>query len=248
MDSATAVQLLDIQPLKANVGLRRLACAAIKQAITNMDIYGQPENIRLDERQLSRDLGVSRTPVREALSLLEQEGFVRSVPRAGVFVVRKTRSELIEMITVWSAIESMAAWLACKTASSEDIAELRKLTTSAEAPGEDVKSGMAFHRAIIAMGQSSLMAELTENLFIHIRAIRATAMRQHGWAQRRISEHMAIVEALEERNPGLAAQRVRDHILGLVAYLEKYGDFLDRHEGKAVVRKAGLRESRIKEV
>ena len=66
-----------------------------------MDIYGHPGEIRLDERQLSQDLGVSRTPIREALGFLEQEGFVRSVPRRGVFVVRKTRAQIVEMITVW---------------------------------------------------------------------------------------------------------------------------------------------------
>jgi len=55
---------------------------------------------------------MSRTPIREALSVLEQEGFVRSVPRRGLIVVRKSKREVVEMITVWAAIESMAARLA----------------------------------------------------------------------------------------------------------------------------------------
>ena len=75
---------LRIEPLDVSIGLRRQACDAIKRAITEMDIYGHPGEIRLDERQLSQDLGVSRTPIREALSVLEQEGFVRSVPRRGM--------------------------------------------------------------------------------------------------------------------------------------------------------------------
>ena len=77
-----------------------------------MDIYGHRGEIRLDERQPPQDMGVSRTPIREALSVLEQEGFVRSVPRRGIVVVRKSKREVIEMITVWAAIESMAARLA----------------------------------------------------------------------------------------------------------------------------------------
>ena len=77
MEKVAPLPTLKVEPLAAGMGLRRLACDAIKQAITEMNIYDHPEEIRLDERQLSRDLGVSRTPIREALSLLEQEGFVR---------------------------------------------------------------------------------------------------------------------------------------------------------------------------
>jgi DNA-binding GntR family transcriptional regulator len=55
------------EPIALSIGLRQQACAAIKRAITEMNIYGHPLEIRLDERQLSQDLGMSRTPVREAL-------------------------------------------------------------------------------------------------------------------------------------------------------------------------------------
>ena len=74
-----------IKPIVANSSLRTLAYEALKAAITNMDIYGRPDEVRLDERKLSQDLGVSRTPVREALTVLEQEGFVRSEARRGVY-------------------------------------------------------------------------------------------------------------------------------------------------------------------
>src|SRR5277367_6397379 len=118
---------LRIEPLEVSIGLRQQACDAIKRAITAMDIYGHPGEIRLDERQLSQELGVSRTPIREALSVLEQEGFVRSVPRRGILVVRKSKREVIEMITVWAAIESMAARLAAAHVTKADLAALRAL-------------------------------------------------------------------------------------------------------------------------
>ena len=91
------------------------------------DIYAQREEIRLDERQLSRALGVSRTPIREAMTLLEQEGFLRTVPRRGVFIVRKTKKEIIEIIEVCAALESMAARLATINASDESIRALRHM-------------------------------------------------------------------------------------------------------------------------
>src|ERR1700722_12249823 len=112
----SAFPRLKVEPLHVSAGLRGLACDAIKRAIMDMDIYGRPGEIRLDERQLSEDLGVSRTPIREALSVLERDGFVRSTPRRSIIVVRKTKREIVEMITVWAAIESMAAHIAATTA------------------------------------------------------------------------------------------------------------------------------------
>src|SRR5438045_6182400 len=118
---------LDMPRLDTSTSFRKEAYAALKRAITTMDIYDYPEEIRLDERQLSEGLGVSRTPIREAMTLLEQEGFVRTRPRRGIFVVRKTKREIVEMITVMAALESMAARLAAERACETDIAELHGL-------------------------------------------------------------------------------------------------------------------------
>jgi Bacterial regulatory proteins, gntR family len=87
---------------------------ALKGAIMDADIYGHRQEIRLDERQLSLAVGVSRTPIREAMTLLEQEGFLRTVPRPGIFIVWKTKKEIIE---VCAALASMAARLATTSTS-----------------------------------------------------------------------------------------------------------------------------------
>src|SRR6266568_566113 len=118
---------LDVSRLDTQSTFRDLAYAALKRAITQMDIYDHAQEIRLDERRLSEGLGVSRTPIREAMTLLEQEGFVRTRPRRGIFVVRKTKREIVEMITVMAALESMAARLAAERGSDAEIAELRRL-------------------------------------------------------------------------------------------------------------------------
>ena len=200
---ATDTQVrLNIAPLAANTSLRTLAYEAIKKAITEMDMYGQDSDIRLDERQLSQDLGVSRTPIREALTVLEQEGFVRAVPRRGIFVVRKSKAEIIDMITVWAALESMAARLAAVRASDAQLASLRDMfhDFEEEAPAghmnEYSNANIRFHQTIIQLGGCAMIAELTENLFIHIRGIRAVSIRQENRAERSLQEHRAIIAAL----------------------------------------------------
>jgi DNA-binding GntR family transcriptional regulator len=229
---------LKVAPLEVSLGLRRQACDAIKRAITEMDIYGHAGEIRLDERQLSQDLGVSRTPIREALTVLEQEGFVRTVPRRGVVVVRKSKREVVEMIAVWAALESMAARLAAPRVTPGEVAELRALVDAFDDDpsaqlSEYSQANMRFHKAIIRMGGVALMASLAENLFIHMRAVRAVTMTQDNRAQRSIVDHRDIIAALAARDADRAARLVREHTMGLAAHVEKFGDFLDGPEAGA---------------
>src|SRR5947208_17019724 len=126
-DSPRSSPTLDVPRLDTSSSFAKEAYAALKRAICAMDIYDHPQEIRLDERRLSEGLGVSRTPIREAMTLLEQEGFVRTRPRRGIYVVKKSKREIVEMVTVMAALESMAARLAAERASDPDIAELRRL-------------------------------------------------------------------------------------------------------------------------
>ncbi|MGQ9370583.1 GntR family transcriptional regulator [Azospirillum sp. ST 5-10] len=223
---------LKVQPLDTGTTFRSQVYHALKQAITEMDIYDHPEEIRLEERQLSDLLGVSRTPIREALTLLEQEGFIRLLPRRGVFVVRKTKTEIVEMIQAWAALESMAARLAAQRASDADIHALWELFRDFEgsSPMEHVTeysdANIAFHKSIIRLSGSELLTEMTDNLFIHVRAIRKLTIGQENRAERSIQEHRAIIKALESRNAEEAERLVREHTLGLAAHVEKHCDFL----------------------
>ena len=224
---------IDVPRLDTSTSFRKEAYAALKRAITAMDIYDHAQEIRLDERRLSEGLGVSRTPIREAMTLLEQEGFVRTRPRRGVFVVRKTKREIVEMITVMAALESMAARLAAERASKADIAELRRLMdrfrngTESERLAEYSDANIIFHQAVIRMSGCALLAEMTENMFIHMRAIRKITIHQDDRAACSIVDHMRIIGALEGRDPELAEQLAREHTLGLAAHVEQHGDFLD---------------------
>ncbi len=223
---------LALPPINANTSFRNQAYALLRQAIAEAEIYSQEEEVRLDDRQLSEALGVSRTPIREAMTLLEQEGFLRTIPRRGIFIVRKTKKEIIEMIQMWAALESMAARMAAVHATDADIARLRHLFDEFvdAAPSEHIneysEANLAFHQAIVEMGGSQIMADTVRNLLVHVRAIRKLTISKDNRAERSIIDHLKIVEALERRDRDLAEKLVRDHTLELANYVEKHCDFL----------------------
>src|SRR6202035_5783295 len=134
---------LAVDPLASPASVKRQAYTALKHAIASMDVYRSRAEIRLDERRLAHEFGISRTPVREAMAQLEREGFIRSVPRRGVYVVRKTKREVIELIT--------------ESASDEDVASLRRMFATFENGAvrahldEYSEINIGFHQTIIRM-------------------------------------------------------------------------------------------------
>src|SRR5579859_5245727 len=230
--AATTTAPLALAPLNAT-SLRDQAYALLKSAIADTDIYNPATELRLDERQLTAALGVSRTPIREALSLLEQEGFIRTIPRRGIYIIRKSKREMIEMIQMWAALESMAARLATLNASDDEIAKLRHMfdqfrdSTPAEHIAEYSDANIAFHQAIVELSKSQIILDTIKNIFIHVRAIRRMTISQSDRAERSIVDHLRIIEALEQRDTELAERLVRQHSLDLAAFVEANCDFLD---------------------
>jgi DNA-binding GntR family transcriptional regulator len=228
---ATASTPLALAPLNAT-SLRDQAYNLIKAAIADTDIYNPGQELRLDERQLITALGVSRTPIREALSLLEQEGFVRTIPRRGIYIVRKSKQQIIEMIQVWAALESMAARLATLHAPDAEIARLRHLFDEFQSspPNEHLDeysdANIAFHTEVIRLGGSQTIIDTTRNLLLHVRAVRRATISQSDRAARSIIDHLKIIEALEKRDTELAERLTRQHTLDLATHVDRYGDFL----------------------
>ncbi len=220
-------------PLEDTPTFADRAYAALKDVILSLDIYDRPEEVRLDERQLASDLGISRTPVREAMVQLEREGFVRSIPRRGIYVVRKTRAEVIELITAWAALESMAARLITEHASDAQIAKLRAMFTTFENGrlhaklDEYSEVNIEFHQTIIRMSGNSVLIDLAANLFAHMRMIRRKTISESDRADRSIRDHMNIIKAIEARDTVRAEELVRTHALGLAEHVAKYADYLD---------------------
>src|SRR3546814_4219437 len=117
---------LEFKPIENTFSLKGHIYETLREGITSMNIYADDAQLKLDERQLSEQLGISRTPIREALARLDQEGLVTVIPRRGVFIVRKTRKEILEILTLWAAPEGMASRLITRRASDPEIASLRK--------------------------------------------------------------------------------------------------------------------------
>ena len=224
---------LTIEPFDTSFSFKNRAYAALKNVIVSMDIYRNRSDIRLDERQLAQDFGISRTPVREAMAQLEREGFVRSVPRRGVYVVRKTKKEVIEMITAWASLESMAARLITERVSTDEIATLRRMFATfydgqLRAHLDEYSDvNIEFHQTIIRMSGNKVLIELAENLFTHMRMIRRKTIGEKDRADRSIRDHMNIIEALEARDTSRAEELVRNHALGLADHVAQYADYLD---------------------
>jgi len=158
---------------------------------------------------------------------LEQEGFVEIAPRRGVYIKRKGLNEILEMIVVWAALESMAARLACEHASAADIARLRKIGTQftkdqAKADlSEYSEANIEFHLCVLGMAKCRMLEDIAKGLFTHLKAVRRRAMRDSSRTDRSVVDHMNIIKAMEARNPELAGELVREHTLRLHDYIHQ---------------------------
>ena len=222
--------MLSISPIVNTVSLSSRIYEQLKTAIANMNIYDADADLRLDERSLSEQFGSSRTPLREALTRLDQEGLVSIRSRKGVYIVRKTKSEILETITVWAALESMAARLACSAASDTELNQLYELVDSfthaqlKQYMAEYSDANIRFHTSIIKLSRCQLIAQMTDGLFMHVRAIRHRSIFELDRGQRSVDDHREIVAALQARNADVASKLVREHTIKLRDHVDQYVD------------------------
>ena len=218
---------LDLKPVDASFSLKEHIYSVLKRSIMDLDIYDPATNLRMDERTLADQLGISRTPIREAIMRLEQEGFVEIQPRRGVFIKRKSLTEILEMVMVWAALESMAARLACTEATNAEIGELRLIGqryTKDKAKAnlsEYSEANIEFHLCILNISKCGMLQEIAEGLFTHLKAVRRRGLTDQSRADRSVVDHMNIIEAIEDRNAELASELVREHTLRLHDYIRR---------------------------
>jgi oxalyl-CoA decarboxylase len=212
---------IKLKPIATDFTIKDHLYEVIRDHILSIDIYAMDEDLRLDERQLANQLGVSRTPIREVLARLAQDGLVEIIPRKGVFIHRKSMGDILDMVITWAALESMAARLATQQASDDDFLLLRRFALSNTASSSEMQiseysdANIKFHQTILELSGCALLKTTADQLFMQMAAIRRRAIHEDDRASRSVSDHMQIIDALEARDADLASNLVREHTMRL---------------------------------
>jgi len=195
--------------------LRELVLEAIRDAIINGTL--KPRE-RLMEIQMAEELGVSRTPIREALRKLELEGFIVMIPRKGAFVADMTFKDIADIFEIRAALEGLAAGLAAERITDEELEKMErhlveKADTIARGDMERlVEVDTEFHESIYKASRNDRLQGIINNLREQIQRFRATSLAYPGRMKQSLDEHRAIVEAIHARDAALARQVTQEHI------------------------------------
>jgi len=173
---------------------------------------------RLNERELCERFGISRTPLREALKVLANEGLVLLLPNKGARVTRLTRRDIEDMFQVMGSLEALSGELACARISDAAVAEVRALHYEMLAHyarqelREYFRINEEIHRAILAAADNPVLSSMYAGLAGRIRRARFMAnMSTERWDQA-VREHEAILDALTKRDGKRLAELLREHL------------------------------------
>ena len=176
---------------------------------------------RLMEIQLADEMGVSRTPVREAIRKLELEGLVVMVPRKGAYVAGVSMKDIHEVYEVRAALEMLAVSLAAERITDEELDALERQVlreSEAEANADEhsldniIYIDSSFHDIIYQAAHNQRLVQFVNILQEQLQRFRAASLTRPGRSKTALEEHKQIVEALAERNGELAAKLAKEHI------------------------------------
>lgn len=209
------VQHLKQIPIDSYKPLRDVVVESIRQAI----ISGQfPPGMRLMELQLAEEMGVSRTPVREAIRKMELEGLVVMIPRRGAYVADISIKDINEVYEVRTALDVLSAGLAAERIDKSEIQEMRELLAEEAALVEArdypkiIDNDTAFHDVIYRASGTTRCMNIISNLREQITAIRGRSMPYPGRVEIMLKEHRAIFDAIAAGKVEKAQEAVRTHM------------------------------------
>ena len=195
--------------------LREVVSEALREAITNGTLL---PGERLMEIQLAEELGVSRTPVREAIRKLELEGFVVMVPRRGTYVSDLSLKDINEVFEIRTALDVLAAGLAAERITDEELEALERLLVHI---GEYIEAGdmekiieadSQFHDLLYQASRNDRLVGIINNLREQLTRFRSISMSYPGRLKVTWEEHRHLLEAIAQRNADLAMQVAREHM------------------------------------
>lgn len=201
--------------LDAYKPLREIVFETLREAILSGKL--EPGE-RLMEIQLAEEMGVSRTPVREAIRKLELEGFVVMIPRKGAYVAGISLKDITEVFEIRASLEALAAGLAAERASEEEIEQLERslLAYSEQTNTQDiykiVETDTDFHELLYKSSRNERLQTIITHLREVIQRVRTVSLSQPGRSKDAVEEHRQIVDAIADRNVELAQNLAREHI------------------------------------
>ncbi|MGA1862924.1 GntR family transcriptional regulator [Deferribacter thermophilus] len=184
---------------------------------------------RLVEPKLAESLGISRTPIREALRQLENEGFIEIIPRKGAVVKKMTLEDVDNLYLIKANLEGLAARQAIKHITDEDIKEMEKLNErflllakkNEGVVEEYLKYNVDFHNIFIRLSKNDKLIEILEGLSKNFQRIKGMLISKSERALKAYNEHLEIIKAFKSKDPNLVENKVRWHIENSWLYIKK---------------------------
>lgn len=173
----------------------------------------------LTESRITQDLGVSRTPVREAFAQLQKDGLVDSIPNKGVIVRGLSLLDIQDMYDMRACIEGIAAKRACEEMTEENLVLLQDALKKEEICTQEKDyhgfqtSDFDFHNAIIKSSNSRIFENLLISMLQYTRIARTRSLSSGSRAKQVLEEHDAIYDAIKKRDPALAKKRMELHVI-----------------------------------
>lgn len=201
------------------------AYAFVKELFISGDRYDPGDKISVEE--LSRELGVSRTPLWGAINRLEAEGIVEVVPRQGVYLINYDPERAIEIYVAREALEGMVARLAAERITERQLASLR---TSLDQQRDCVKKGdserytaaaMEFHRQIVKIAKNHTLERLLDSVYARMQAMRLQTKYFPTRLPETCDDHERLLKAFAARDPDAAEREARRHIQLLNAEMRR---------------------------
>lgn len=206
-----------LQPIKLDSykPLRELVCETIRQAI--IDGTFSPGE-RLMEIQMADEMGVSRTPVREAIRKLELEGFVVMIPRRGTYVADISIKDITEIYEIRTSLDVLAAGLAAERITDDELEALNRMLVEIGQHIADnnmekiVEIDTAFHDILYQASRNERLCSIINNLREQLTGIRSRSMSYPGRLVETMDEHRSLVDCIAARNVEAAQEAARVHI------------------------------------
>ncbi|MGI5891891.1 MAG: GntR family transcriptional regulator [Bacillota bacterium] len=206
----------DEKDIAAGAGLLR---SRVFRQIENDIISGKYQfGDSLTEKELSEQMGVSRTPIREAFRQLELEGLVQSIPNKGVIVTGIAQQDIEDIYSIKIAVEGLASRLAAERITEKELADLEETVALMEFyVGKNdmhhvLQLDSRFHEIIFTASNNRPLMLMLTNFHNYVQRARNESLATPGRAKKTLQEHRLILEAIKERNPDKVEELTKNHI------------------------------------